>query len=190
MDKYKLHSHGPNWFHFRKDLDSAMESFSVTYCHDGTVCMTGDYGCLCWQRGFFPEKPDYGFPNKLSGIGYFAEKVVRAEQDQKIKTWKKDLAIREINESIEQRKSEDPDDKEIQTLQDMLDQLDCFEDGEYGLIQMLEAFGKTNTRIEPETFCDYGRCYTDAFEQRYEKLISISDQILEAIKFNKKSDTR
>jgi len=167
-----------------------MESFSVTYCHDGTVCMTGDYGCLCWQRGFFPEKPDYGFPNKLSGIGYFAEKVVRAEQDQNIKTWKKDLAIREINESIEQRKSEDPDDKEIQTLQDMLNQLDCFEDGVYGLIQMLEAFGKTNTRIEPETFCDYGRCYTDAFVQRYEKLISISDQILEAIKFNKKSDTR
>ena len=182
--KFELHSHGDNWFHFRKDLGSVMESFSVTYCHDGTVCMTGDYGCLCWRRNWFDDKPDYGFPNKLSGIGYFAEKVVRAEQDQKIKTWKKDLAIREINESIEQRKSEDPDDKEIQTLQDMLDQLDCFEDGNYGYIQMLEAFGKTNTRIEPETFCDYGRCYTDAFVQRYEKLISVSDQILEVIKWN------
>lgn len=183
MDKYKLHSHGDNWFHFRKDLDSAMESFSVTYCHDGTVCLTGDYGCLCWQRAYFPDKPDYGFPNKQSGIGYFAEKVVRAEEDQKIKTWKKDLAIREINESIEQRKSEDAL-KEIQTLQDILDQLDYFESGEYGYIQMLEAFGKTNTHIEPETFCDYGRCFTDVFVQRYEKLISVSDQILEVVAKN------
>jgi len=45
MTKFELHSHahGDNWFHFRNDLGSVMESFSVTYCHDGTVCMTGDY---------------------------------------------------------------------------------------------------------------------------------------------------
>lgn len=178
---FQLHSHGDNWFHFRKHLDSVMESFSVTYCHDGTVCMTGDYGCLCWQREFFPKRPDYGFPNKQSGIGYFAEKVVRAEQDQNIKTWKKDLAIREINESIEQRKSEDTKNIEILTLQNILDELDYFEDGDYGYIQMLEAFSQTNTHIEPETYHDYGRCYTDAFVQRYEKLISISDMILEKI---------
>jgi len=98
--------------------------------------------------------------------------------------------IKQDHEEVHVKVECDFVDKEIQTLQDMLGQLDCFEDGTYGHIQMLEAFGKTNTRIEPETFCDYGRCYTDAFEQRYEKLISISDQILEAIKFNKKSDTR
>ncbi len=101
MNDYKLHSRGENWFHFRKDLNSVMESFSITYCHDGTVVMTGDYGCLVWRREYFSDRVDYGFPSKETWIGYFAEKVVRAEDDQNIKFWKRELAAEEIKEDIE-----------------------------------------------------------------------------------------
>lgn len=179
--EYKLHSRGVDWFHFRKNMDSAMESFSITYCHDGTVCMTGDYGCLSWRRHYFGDKPDYGFPGKLSGIGYFAEKVVRAEEDQKIKTWKRDLAVKEIEESIN---VEDYGwtENHIKTLKDVLDKLNYFEDGEYGYIQMLEAFNDNNSGIEYETFCEFGRDYTDNFKMRYDVLTSVSDQILRIVK--------
>ena len=187
MDKYKLHSHGDNWFHFRKNMDSAMESFSVTYCHDGTVCMTGDYGCLCWQREFFPKRLDYGFPGKDTWIGYFAEKIVRAEQDQKIHTWKKDLAIKDIEQSIKEREEEEiraaVDQKEIEALESALDALDCTEDGDYGYNQMLEIF--SGRGIELEDYSKYGRCYTDAFTFKFERLVSVSDTIIEAIKQKK-----
>ena len=180
MNKYQLHSSGENWFHFRKDLDSMMESFSVTHCHDGTVCMTGDYGCLSWHREGFSGKADYGFPNKLSGIGYFAQKVVRAEEDQHIKTWKQDKAKQDILKTIED--DDAPwDIQQISFLRGILEDIDGYEsDGEYGYIQMLEAFNKSSL-IDSETFCEFGRCYTDSFKWKYDILTSVSDQILRAI---------
>ena len=30
-NEYKLHSKGENWWHFRKNLDSIMESFTVEF---------------------------------------------------------------------------------------------------------------------------------------------------------------
>ena len=180
MNKYQLHSSGENWFHFRKYLDSMMESFSVTHCHDGTVCMTGDYGCLSWRREGFSGKADYGFPNKLSGIGYFAGKVVRAGEDQKIKVWKREFAIKEIDEAIANKDGEWGY-AHIQTFKNVSDRMNCFEHGEYGYIQMMEAFNDDKSGIELEYFAAFGVDYTDSFKRKYEKLISVSDQILQAV---------
>lgn len=180
-DKFELHSNGENWYHFRKYPASAIESFSITYCHDGTVCMTGDYGCLCWQRQFFPKYLDYGFPNEKTYINYFAEKIVRAEEAQTIKTWKKELAIEQIKESIEEYRFETNVDG-IKALECILDQMCYFEDSrDYGYIQMLEAFNGLDYHIDCEVFCDYGRCYTDMFKRQFEMIQSVSDAILKDI---------
>ncbi len=179
-DNFKLHSHGTNWFHFRKNLDSVMESFSVTYCHDGTVCMTGDYGCLAWQREFFPEKLDYRFPSEDTHIGYFGEKVVRAEQDQKIHTWKIDLAIDEIKITIDEYQKDNYP-QGVAVLQKVYDMLDLFEDGDYGYIQMLESFRKYNNCLDSDDFYHFGRCYTDAFIMKFDMLKSVSGLILECV---------
>jgi hypothetical protein len=178
--KYQLHSSGENWFHFRKDLNSIMESFSVTYCHDGTVCMTGDYGCLSWRREWFSGRIDYGFPGKLSGIGYFAGKVVRAEEDQKIKTWKRELAVKEIDEAIANKDGEWSE-ASIKTFKNVSDRMNYFEDGEYGQIQMIEAFSDAGGGIESETLVDLGVDYTDSFKFKYELLTSVSDLILQVV---------
>lgn len=177
-DDFKLHSRGENWFHFRKKPDSVMESFTVTYCHDGTVCMTGDMGCLCWQREFFPTIPDYGFPRKDDFIGYFAEKVVRAEEAQRIRTWRGDLAIIDIHEYME-----DPelDLAERTVLNDICESIKGFESGEYGQIQMLELFNDSKTGVESESFCGFGVDYTEGFKRRFEMLTSVSGLILEAV---------
>lgn len=182
--KYLLHSHAPDnsWFHFRKDMNSAMESFSISYIHDGTVCMTGDYGCLCWQRGLFPDEIDYGFPNNETSIGYFREKVMKAEHDQKILTWKKSIAIQEIKDSILEHENDEFDDDYKVALENILDAMDLFEDyGEYGQFQMREAFNKAECRIDPEDYYNYGVCYTDAFIMKFKMLCSVSEQILNVI---------
>ena len=146
IKEFKLHSKGENWFHFRKDPDSIMESFSITY---------------------------------------FAEKVVRAE-DQKIKTWKKDLAVKEIEEYLKNAEDEilSLSDDQITCLKNVLDKLSYFEDGEYGYIQMVEAFQDNSgddSGIDSETYLEFGRCYTDAFKGKYEKLISVSEIILKEV---------
>lgn len=183
--KFKLHSKGDNWYHFRMYPNGVMESFSITYCHDGTVCMTGDYGCLCWQRQFFPKQLDYGFPNEKTHINYFAEKIVRAEEAQTIKTWKRELAISQIKEAIDEYQYEKCEGgvKALKCVLDSLDYLD--EEGDYGYNQMLEAFNGLDYHIESEIFCEYGRCYTDMFKMRFEMIQSVSDQILEAVSYCK-----
>ncbi len=180
MTEFKLHSRGENWFHFRKNIGSMIESFSIMYCHDGTVCMTGDYGILCWRRSYnYNDTPDYGFPNEKTYINYFAEKVVRAEEAQKIKTWKKGLARSQMLEAIEEYKYEG-DKESLEKLEFVLNELDYSEDGEYGYIQMLEAFNDGPSPIESEYFCEFGRTYTDMFRMRFEMVQSVSKLILEA----------
>ena len=183
MKKYELHSKGTDWFHFRANMGSMIESFSINYCHDGTVCMTGDYGCMCWRRNydFLPKGADYGFPDEHTYINYFAEKVVRAEEEQVVKTWKRELAISEIKEAIEEYKCEECE-KGVEALESVLDSLDYVEDeGNYGYIQMLEVFSELDYQIESEVFCEYGRCYTEMFKIRFKMLKSVSHLILESI---------
>lgn len=187
VGKFKLHSKGANWFHFRKKFGSLIESFSITYCHDGTVCMTGDMGCLVWQRKYFPEKPDYGFPFEGTGIGYFAEKIVRAEECQVIKEWDKELAEQEIMAAIEERKAElggSDETDDIKALENVYDRMNYFETGEYGYFEMLVAFGELKHNIDGEEWCEYGRRYSKRFEMRFEMLKSVSDLIMEAIAEN------
>ena len=191
MKEFKLHSMGENWFHFRANLGSMVESFSITYCHDGTICMTGDYGCLCWRRNynFLPKGADYGFPSEGTFINYFAEKVVRAEEAQNIKTWKKELARSEITEAIEEYKCEGCKEA-VEKLEFVINELDYFEDGEYGYIQMLEAFNDGGYHIESEYFCEIGRTYTDLFRMQFDMIQSVSSLILEAIRENESKNTQ
>ena len=154
MDEYKLHSRGENWFHFREKMDSLMQSFTITYCHDGSVCMTGDMGCLVWQREYFPKVPDYGFPFEGTGIGYFAEKVVRAEECQKIKDWNRQRAISEIEADIIEYSQEDGHEKNVVAMKEVLDRMDFFEDNEHGYHEMLEAFMDAEHSIEGEVYCE------------------------------------
>ena len=191
MKEFKLHSRGENWFHFRVNLGSMIESFSITYCHDGTICMTGDYGCLCWRRNydFLPKGADYGFPAEGVYINYFAEKVVRAEESQRIKTWKRELAISQILESIEEYRCEG-NDMAVEELESICEKIDYFEDGDYGYIQMLEMFDQNVYCVNSEFFCEIGQTYTNMFRIQFDMIQSVSHLILEAIREDKLSDDK
>lgn len=175
---HKLHSRGDNWFYFRSDPQSAMESFSITYCHDGTVCMTGDMGCLTWQREYFPKSPDYGFPYEDTGIGYFAEKVRYSDGIQQIRAWDQNLAMRDIDETLQQ---ECLAAKERETLTDIYNYVQHLESGWFGYYQMCDRFNDTHHTIECEEWTEYGMDYSDAFKRRFELLKSVSDIILECV---------
>jgi len=71
--KYKLHSKGENWWHFRSNPNSIMESFTVSRVHDGTIVLTGDMGCLAHRREYFKE--DTPFPCTGTSLNYFLQKV-------------------------------------------------------------------------------------------------------------------
>jgi len=173
---YELHSSGNDWFHFRvkHKLNTGIESFSVTYCHDGTVCMTGDMGCLTWQREMFPEKLDYGFPFHGTGIEYFKEKIVRAEESQIIKSWSRECAIEDVINAAQ----EDRNDEDRKLLMEVHNQLKFFEDGVYGQVLMLDMFYDNPHTIEDEEWCEFGVDYTDIFKMRFEMLKSVSDLII------------
>ena len=193
MREFKLHSMNikENWFHFRVNLGSMVESFSITYCHDGTICMTGDYGCLCWRRNydFLPKGADYGFPAEGVYINYFAEKVVRAEESQKIKTWKKGLASSQIMEAIEEYRCEGSEEA-ARELEHVLNELSYLEDGDYGYIQMLETFADSTGHVDSEYFCEFGQTYTNMFRIQFDMVQSVSHLILEAIREDKLSDNQ
>jgi len=181
LSKYKLHSKGENWFHFRVKPNEYNESFTVTFCYDGIVCMTGDMGVLAWQRTYYPEVYDYGFPNSETNMAYFAEKIVRAEESQKIKTWDIEVARSDIRDAIKTYTEYGDCKKEIEVLKDVLDSIDGFENGEYGRVQMIRMFEDETHELETEDFCYYGDCYTDHFEMRFKMLQAVSDQILDEV---------
>lgn len=181
MNKYKLHSCGENWFHFRTDIKSTYDSFSVTYCHDGTVCMTGDMGCLSWIR-HSPDGSDYGFPYTKTGIDYFAEKIVRAEEMQKIRTWKKAIAEDDIKCAIKLYTTfENEPTDEISALTEVLEELDMLETSADGQYAMISSFMDREHCIEYEDINSYGECYTDSFQRSFEMLQSVSGLILAAV---------
>ena len=63
-------------------------------------------------------------------------------------------------------------------LKSIYDQIDGFEDGEYGRVQMYEAFSAEDQEIEGEDMWSFGQRFTSEFKMRFEMLQSVSDQIL------------
>ena len=121
---FKLHSKGENWWHFRKDLDSIMQSFTISLIHDGTVVLSGDYGVLAIRREYFPKdmKQLYGFPNIDTGICYFAEKVVKHISPPEIKDYNEDRAKKEVEEILKETYGYDEDGQESK-LEEVMDSL-------------------------------------------------------------------
>ena len=190
MPKYTLRSRGENWFHFRLDPKSTIQSFSVTYCHDGTVCMTGDMGCIAWQRLHFPVRMDYGFPYaRTVSIEYFAQKMMRADESQPIRSWNLDVAIADIAQAM----LEDRDKQDSEALKHVHAQMYGFESDEYGYSQMLAAFDDETHEIEGEEYCEFGWGYSPTFKKRFDMLRSVSEIILDAVaegdtKMNKRTE--
>jgi len=188
-EKYKLHSSGSNWFHFRRNPDSMCESFTITYIHDGTVVMSGDYGTLAWRRYGFPKDDDYdyGFPAMNTNIGYFAEKVVQWGVPQKIKDWKSDRAREEIAEYFREHEEEYPDKEKVR---EFLEDLHfSYDDGEYGMVEMIDQlhdFDRDNDWTDGHVF---GEGYSEGFIFRYELLKLVSEQILEEVRRRKGNGT-
>lgn len=177
MKEYKLHSHGKDWYHFRYDLTNTMESFSITYLHDGTIVMHGDYGCLAVQREWFPNNCDYGFPSKDSGIGYFAEKVVRAEDSQKIREWTHENTVKDLKDAIQQYGDNyEEHDVYYNAYLHMLKELESIEYSEH---EFAEEFMKFD--IDTDAWSDMGIDYTDIFKHKFECMKSVSDIILQTI---------
>lgn len=176
-NKYILHSKGENWFHFRTNPNTLLESFSVTYCHDGTIFMSGDMGCLAWQREYFPKNPDYGFPYVETGIDYFAEKVVRADVDQKIHAWDSGNARNDITDALSTYRSED----DMDVLRCVCEELRY---GDWVQVQMVDIFDGMFHDIGLEEICEFGMDYTNIFKMRFEMLRSVSDLILESVAGN------
>lgn len=105
-ERYKLfNTDGKTFFDFRSDPQSRCEGFTLSYLDDGTVVMSGDYGTLCWKRNYHHAEDkefdrDYGFPNKETNIGYFAEKVCQFGIRQEIKDWDEERAKKEAEEQL------------------------------------------------------------------------------------------
>lgn len=177
--KYELHSYGLNWFHFRSKQTSTIDSFSVTYCHDGTVVMHGDYGCLAWQRNWFPKHIEYGFPCESTGIDYFASKVVRASDSQKIKEWKQKTAVSDIEAYIKYSIEYGDDDDDFNSFNEILVNLKSCEYNESEFVS--ECFERN---IDSEAWSEFGIDYTNIFKHKFECLKAVSAQILNVVEIN------
>ncbi len=89
---YKLVEHGADFFHFRRGVESIMGAFTISFLHDGTIVLSGDYGLLAWKRNYYPPHKDL-FPFDDTNIGYFAEKVFNSFN---IKSCSMERALKEI----------------------------------------------------------------------------------------------
>jgi hypothetical protein len=185
IPEFKLHSKGENWFHFRADPDSICESFSISYLHDGTVIMSGDYGTLSWKRQCFPERPDYGFPGEGTNIGYFAEKVHICESIQRIKFWEPELARKELGGHFELIADAETESEKAE-LKEFLENMDISDDysnpemsvvGEAKMYDQLNEFASNGDWCG----CHFGERYTDHFKFQFECLKSVSNLILKEV---------
>ncbi len=164
MTEYKLfNTDGKTFFDFRSNPNSRMEAFTVSYLDDGTVVMSGDYGCLCWKR--YQSEKDYGFPGKETGIGYFAEKVCDFGVEQKITEFNKQRFISNLAEHYNGHEN----------WQKFLDEVEWKEDNDEYSIRTL-----ANDYLPDAWECS-SDIYTTQFEFLFEILKSISQQILDKV---------
>ena len=173
MKEYKLHkTDGKTYFHFRSDSNSMMESFTVNYLWDGTVVMSGDYGCLVWKRNYASDERgldyDYAFPDKETNIDYFEEKVQQFGINQKVRKFDRERFIKYVKDC------EKEDKKGLERFEEALEGID-----EYDEWRHFEA--------AREAFRDFefgNRCYAyvSQFEFMFKLLQSVSDQIWDVVK--------
>lgn len=181
MKEYKLYNtDGKTFFDFRSNPNSRCEAFTLTFCDDGTVVMSGDYGTLCWKREYNGRK-DYGFPDKQTDIGYFASKVCQHGIQQKITKWDKNRAVEDLKEIA--KSSEFEDDKKFKELLEEVESVEDDEEMEFR--RRLHKFDEWDLWE-----CDVGNDYTPQFKFMLEALQSVSEQILTAVSNNKESDTK
>jgi len=178
IHNYILHSKGEDWFHFRTDPTSQFNSFSVTHCHDGTVFMSGDLGCLAWRREWFSDNPDYGFPSAETGIDYFAEKIVRSDAEQKIHEWTTDKARWDMRAAM----FPDRCNTDLHVLVTMCEDMGY---GDWDYDRMVNAFcdldHDMDHSIDMDEICEFGIDYTSIFKLKFDVLKSVSDLILESL---------
>lgn len=176
MSDWFLHSIDGNSFYFRKiDMpDTDMEGFTLTYVKPGYTILTGDMGCLTWQRhepGF-----DYGFPNNNTDIGYFAEKIKLAE-NQQTRTWNYETAISEIKNFMNSEIGAHLK-QELETVleNEAWDELHHV----IGQSHMLEDLYEIDSKEEWYEY-DFGETWEYHFKRKFEMVMSVSDQILKAV---------
>jgi len=182
MSDFILHSRIENSFYFRrKDMPNTdIEGFTVSYVKPGYTILTGDMGCLVWQR--YDQGFDYGFPNKNTGIEYFAEKVTRAE-GQRTLTWNKESAIKDIKEYIEELREEDENDGMIEELEGMLEDETWEEHPVIGQHHMFEDLSDVPDFDVCE--CSFGEEWDYHFKRKFEMVKSVSEIILNEIRNEK-----
>lgn len=184
MSDWFLHSREGNSFYFRRNdmPDTDMEGFTLSYVKPGYTVLTGDMGCLTWQRhepGF-----DYGFPKLNTGIEYFAEKVCKAEQQQ-TRTWTHDKAIDDIKKWREGDTQECIESGwELPGYYKELDEIienENWQDhpiiGQYQMLEDLFGINSDNCWYE----YDFGGGWDYHFKRKFEMVKSVSDQILKAV---------
>ncbi len=184
MKEYKLfNTDGKTFFDFRSNLKSRCEGFTITYCDDGTVVMSGDYGCLCWKRRFHHVGeedfyPDYGFPgkneNEETNMRYFEEKVCQFRVPQKIREFNKDKAIEDFKERYKEYEGKKLNGDN--TYEEIIEELNWIED--YDEIKFRDIVGNFDCDAW-EYEWDY---YTEQFKFMFKVLKSVSNKIWEAIK--------
>ncbi len=217
MTEYKLfNTDGKTFFDFRSNPESRCEAFTLSFLDDGTVVMSGDYGTLCWKRNYHHEgdkdfNRDYGFPNKDTNIGYFAEKVCQFGIPQQIEEWDNDEAKKECEESLLKdyeiskeeadnwfskgidafKTEEEIEDDEVDTTEQIrkdkimkfLDGLD-FED-EYDMHRQLQQLEDNLGDCCDFWEVSFGKGYSHHFKFMFEILKSVSEQVLEAVREKK-----
>lgn len=162
MKKYILHNtDGKTFFDFRSDPESRCEGFTISYLDDGTVCMSGDYGTLCWKREYNGRK-DYGFPNEETGIGYFEEKVCQWGVKQEIREFNKEFFMKNLKEYYGDHSNWKEFEKDCRYLE------------EYDEIRMREKASE----LFPDAWETESKQYAEQFIFMFNILKSVSNQIL------------
>jgi len=193
MKEYKLfNTDGKTFFDFRSDPESRCEGFTVTFCDDGTVVMSGDYGTLCWKREHSGKRYDYGFPDIKTGIRYFDEKVCQWGVKQVTEEWDSVQAEKDIKEylsgqyDILKTKDEDLDEEDLTKKKALVSFIEdmCFDSEP----EMYKALSDLDTDLEDNNdFWEgkYGIKFNAQFEFMFKILQSVSEQIINAVKDNK-----
>jgi hypothetical protein len=184
-NEWFLHDREDNSFYFRlkSSPDTDMEGFTITYVKPGYGILTGDMGCLTWQRnesGF-----DYGFPNEKTGIEYFAEKVCKAEQQETL-TWTHDKAIEDIKKWLEEDKQERLESgwelpEYYKEIEELIENNNWQDHSEIGKFQMYEDLFD----IESDNFwCEFsfGEDWDYHFKRKFEMIKSVSGLVLDAVR--------